>query len=162
MKKIVYLLLALLLPCLVYVFLKFAGTNRFDIPVYHEDGIPEPSPCGFKFDEPYLLPVAMSTALLANKQACVLIFPEQGIAPQVIEAMLVNEIGEAFTVADASVAAADSLTLHQLRDCIFLVTPPSQTVLFDSKRQIRGYYNLGRRDEMDRLRVELKILLEKY
>lgn len=153
--------MALLLPALVFVFLKYAGSNRFDIPIYYEDGVPEGNPCGYVADEPYLLPTAMSTALLANKKACVLIFPEQGVAPRVIEAMLVNEIGQGFTVVDASGVSADSVQ-RELHDCIFLMTVPSQTVLFDSKRQIRGYYDVKNRDEMDRLRVELKILLEKY
>jgi len=34
--------------------------------------------------------------------------------------------------------------------------------LIDDQKRIRGYYKIGFRDEMDRLEVELKILLKKY
>jgi hypothetical protein len=45
---------------------------------------------------------------------------------------------------------------------VFLLEGPRQAVLIDSQRRIRGFYDLRNRDEVDRLRVELKILLEKY
>jgi hypothetical protein len=40
-KKIIYLLIALCLPALIFVFLKFFGKNQFDIPVYFKDGVEE-------------------------------------------------------------------------------------------------------------------------
>src|SRR5437899_2470523 len=38
-KKIVYLLLALALPGLIFIFLKLFGKNHFDIPVYYMEGV---------------------------------------------------------------------------------------------------------------------------
>lgn len=162
MKKIAYLGLALLLPGLVFVFLKYAGSNRFDIPVFYEDGITEGPPCVEKSEAPYKLPDSVSKFIPADKRGHVVIFPEPGVAPAVINAMLTNEIGLAFSVTDVASLSADSTTQRKWRDCVFLVSAPSQTVLFDPQNRIRGYYDLRKRDEMDRLRVELKILLEKY
>jgi hypothetical protein len=160
-KKIVYLGLALLLPGLVFVFLKYAGSNRFDIPIYYEDGIPKGLPCAQESEEPYQLPDSISRFIPAGKQGYVFIFPEASVAPTVIGALLVNEIGQGFTVIDAADLPGDS-TRSRWHDCVFLLSPPSQSVLVDGQRRIRGYYDLRKRDEMDRLRVELKILLEKY
>ncbi len=38
-KKITYLLVALALPGLIFIFLKIFGKNHFDIPVYYKDGV---------------------------------------------------------------------------------------------------------------------------
>ena len=162
MKKFTYLALALLVPGLIFVFLKYAGSNRFDIPIYYEDGVTEGAPCVERSDAPYVLPDSVRKFITPGKGGYVVIFPETGVAPLVIEALLTNEIGQGFTVADANVLSRDSTQLRRWRECIFIVTPPWQTVLFDPQGRIRGYYDLHKRDEMDRLRLELKILLEKY
>jgi hypothetical protein len=160
-KKILYLSLALLLPALVFVFLKYAGSNRFDIPIYYEDGIPGSLPCVQESEVPYQLPDSISKFISVGKYGYVFIFPEAGVAPTVIVALLVKEIGQGFAVVDAT-TLGDSTLQSRWHDCVFLVPAPSQAVLVDGQRRIRGYYDLRKRDEMDRLRVELKILLEKY
>jgi hypothetical protein len=49
-----------------------------------------------------------------------------------------------------------------LKDCVFFLKEPYNSVLIDDQKRIRGYYKLGDRAEMDRLEVELKILLKEY
>jgi hypothetical protein len=55
---------------------------------------------------------------------------------------------------------ADSL--GWAKKCYYLTNDPYNTVLIDSTGAIRGYYDVRLRDEEDRLRVELKILLKQY
>ena len=58
--------------------------------------------------------------------------------------------------------AADLSSCDELRKCTFILDGSNQAVLFERNGSIRGYYDLRKRDEVDRLRVELKILLKKY
>lgn len=55
---------------------------------------------------------------------------------------------------------ADSL--NWAKKCYYLANDPYNAVLIDSTGAIRGYYDVRLRDEEDRLRVELKILLKQY
>ena len=50
----------------------------------------------------------------------------------------------------------------QFFTCDLLLQKPWTTVLLDDQRRIRGYYDPNAREEVDRLIVELKILLKKY
>ena len=52
--------------------------------------------------------------------------------------------------------------LNEILTCDLLLQPPWKVVLIDDDRKIRGYYDPEDRDEMDRLVVELKILLKQY
>jgi hypothetical protein len=52
--------------------------------------------------------------------------------------------------------------LNELLSCALLLKSPWKVVLIDDQRRIRGYYDPEDRDEMDRLIVELKILLKQY
>jgi hypothetical protein len=46
--------------------------------------------------------------------------------------------------------------------CAFRVNEPWSVVLLDNQNRIRGYYDGSRRDEMDRLDLEMSIILKKY
>jgi hypothetical protein len=48
-----------------------------------------------------------------------------------------------------------------LKDCVFLLHDPYDIVLFDKQGFIRGQYYSGDRDEIDRLILELSIILNK-
>jgi hypothetical protein len=58
-------------------------------------------------------------------------------------------------------STSDSL-INALCRCELLLEKPWTTVLIDKERRIRGYYSPGTREEIDRLEVEIKILLNKY
>ncbi|HRG11297.1 MAG TPA: hypothetical protein PLJ08_22175, partial [Cyclobacteriaceae bacterium] len=52
-RKFIYLFLALLLPGLIFVFLRKYGKNEFNIPVYYETGVTDaPAACGY-YPTPY-------------------------------------------------------------------------------------------------------------
>jgi hypothetical protein len=163
-KKLLYLFLALLLPGLVFVFLKYQGSNRFDIPVYYEKGVEEvPGICATPPPGPYHVDDSVWSHLESGKQrANVIIFPTSALDIQNIARSITEEIGEGVSFTNGSSLSIDSLTRVRWNNCAFLMTSPRQTVLLDDQGRIRGYYDLHFRDEADRLRVELKILLEQY
>lgn len=165
MKKRTYLFLALLLPGLIFVFLKYAGSNRFDIPVYYEDGLTDsPRDCPSPGTGPYRLPDSVWQHMgNVRRMANVIIFPTGSLSESAISEAIREEIGTtSITFSTDSTFGTDSLTRQRWKACTFLVEGPSQTVLFDSTGRIRGYYDLRLREEIDRLRVELKILVQQY
>ena len=56
----------------------------------------------------------------------------------------------------------DQENLRMMVSCWLRAKQPWSVILFDDKNQIRGYYDGGKRDEMDRLDTELSILLKRY
>lgn len=146
------------------MFLKYQGANRFDIPVYYEKGVEEvPGICFTPPPGPYHVNDSVWSHLEGGKQrANVIIFPTPNLEIQNVARSIGEEIGEGASFTDGASLSSDSLTRVRWNKCTFLMTSPRQTVLIDDQGRIRGYYDLHFRDEADRLRVELKILLEKY
>ena len=165
MKKLLYLFLALLLPGLIFIFLKYAGKNEFDIPVYYEQGVDNPpSDCEQIYARPYHLPETMLHFTSPKVPAAnVLVFSNDDLNFAKLKSEIDDEFGQGTVwLEDAHTLMKDSLKYEQWRKCIFLIRDPWQTVLFDELGRIRGYYDPRLREEQDRLRVELKILLNKY
>jgi hypothetical protein len=164
LKKPAYLLLALLLPILIFIFLKFAGRNEFNIPVYYEKERVKPEPgCPASYPQPYKLQDWNGIPSENRRTGNVLVFPQRDFDFKAFEHRLNEEMGEGeVLIKDACQLAGDSTSCAQWRKCVFLAKAPYQTVLFDKNGQIRGYYDLTLREEEDRLRVELKILLKQY
>ena len=163
LKKPVYLLLALLLPGLIFVFLKYQGHNRFDIPVYHQEIVEAPDGCDSHYEAPYKVDLAELDRSWKPATATVIYFPREGTDVQRIFRALTEEFeNEDFFLIDACNIVSDTTACAQWKKCFFLVKEPWHVVLVDKSGAIRGYYDLVLREEMDRLRVELKILLEKY
>lgn len=163
-KKFTYLFLALLVPGLIFVFLKFAGSNRFDVPVYPLEGTPLRSACTGEVTAPYQLPDSVWTFLseAASASARVALFPAPSLDAAAVTAAVKEEIGDGVAFVDMASLSGDSITLARWKSCSFLLEGPRQAVLVDNERRLRGFYDLRHRDEVDRLRVELKILLEQY
>lgn len=161
MKKRILLFLALVIPGLVFVFLKYFGANRFDIPVYYADSLKVSAPCTAMLRAPYVLPDSVWELVPARQGANVAVLDPEGMDPQLPEAIRA-EIGEGIAWVNWYRAVPEALALDRWRVCVFLADTVRQTVLFDREGRIRGYYDLKNLDEIDRLRVELKILLEQY
>lgn len=157
--------LALLLPALVFVFLKYAGRNEFNIPVYFEEGVTKPlSGCRQNYDKPYRITNAVWPGPYEIRRAAnVLVFPARGLDFNKLKSAIDEEFGPGNVwLREARVLATDSVMCNVWKKCIFFVDQPNQAVLVDTEGRIRGYYNLQLREEIDRLRVELKILMKKY
>lgn len=156
MKKVI-LIIALLFPIGVFVFLRFFGKNEFTIPVYFESGIESiPTACNRNYQSPYLV----SDSLLKNfgwSGRPVLIVADTAIQSELrrLDEELSAEIQTIYL-------SGDTNYLDQVFRCDLLLQKPWTTVLLDDQRRIRGYYAPNTREEMDRLIVELKILLKKY
>jgi protein SCO1/2 len=163
-KKPLYLFLALLLPGLIFVFLKYAGRNEFSIPLYYQEGVENiPRDCGISYPKPYRIPDSIMESLhvkpgLPN----VLVFPSLGLDTDRLQSVLEGEFEDGVGLQQVCLLAPDSATCLQWKKCIFLINDPAQALLIDQESRIRGYYDVRNRDEEDRLRVELKILLKKY
>lgn len=158
MKKVI-LIIALLLPIGVFVFLRFFGKNEFSIPVYYENGVDSP-PIGCNRD--YNSSYQVSDSLLTHlgwQGSSVLIIADSSHAVQLGLKRLNEELkDEVQTIYPRREVAF----LDEFYTCELLLQMPWTTVLLDDQRRIRGYYDPQSREEVDRLIVELKILLKKY
>jgi hypothetical protein len=155
-KKIIYLFLALLLPALIFVFLKYFGKNEFDIPVYYKDGVSESlNGCQSISAGQYFVPDSILTKWKWSGESFIALCgtekENEELKQKMIESKLENIQLITFDRNDG-----------RTKKCILIMKDPWDVALIDSQKRIRGYYKLGDRDEMDRLEVELKILLKKY
>lgn len=162
MKKRLYLFLALLLPALLFVFLKYEGRNEFSIPVYHGKGVEHvPADCIASYPSPYLVPDSVRGG--DQREACIIVFPRAGLEIDKVHSRIKDEFeARDFVFLEPCRQAVDSASCARLKKCVLLINDPYEAVLIDSKGQIRGYYALQTREEEDRLRVEMKILLKRY
>jgi len=166
-KKFVYLFLALLLPALIFVFLKYFGKNEFNIPVYYENGIDSVSvSCGGDYSKPYVLPDSVLLAIEATSKPAQVIVFEPTQATQIELNRLTDIFNQReFTKAEVKVQEGTGVSAARYRrwiSCIFFIKKPYNAVLVDDQNRIRGYYTLDSREEMDRLILEMQILLKRY
>lgn len=162
MKKRAYLFLALLLPGLVFVFLKYFGSNRFDIPVYYAESVKPPEGCSALIKAPYVLPDSVWKYFPERKVANVMVIAVSEEDVKEVTDGLTGEFGDKITARAMEQLSLTDSTRSRWVTCVFLAEGPKTTVLFDNQGRIRGYYDIRSLDEVDRLRVELKILLEQY
>jgi hypothetical protein len=157
-RKNIYLSLALVLPVLVFVFLKFFGRNQFEIPVYHVDKLEIPNGCDIKYDVPYLVADSTLVSLGSNaRRPSLILFNAISSENSVRLAEEMNPNKLQVVSLDDSVKSNE-----QFLSCVFLLPDKFNAVLVDVQRRIRGYYQIESREEMDRLLVELKILFNEY
>jgi hypothetical protein len=155
--KFLLLFLALLLPGLIYVFLKSFGKNEFQVPALFQDEVPVVAGCeSYPRVAPYHVPASTVARLgLRSNSLSLVAFEPNNALPAL--SRVKNEFGdEGF----AYVEPADSLRLSAA--CELILQPPANVVLVDGTGLIRGQYDVSDRDEVDRLILEMKILLKKY
>jgi hypothetical protein len=161
-KKLLFLFLALLLPVAIFVFLKIFGRNEFDVPVLHQDSIPAiSSNCNVQYTTPYRIADSVMASLRENGSDSLYVIFAQGRTRTEMERIATEFSEDPLMIAAVSdlVPAAD---IRFLKECIFLMEDDVSVVLVDHRNRIRGYYDADDRDEMDRLIVEIKIILKKY
>lgn len=151
--------MALVVPGLIFVFLKFAGRNEFDIPLYYEDGLPPLDGCPETAAGPYRI-TKSGTAI--GDSICVVVFDVPQDLLQRRKFDLKDELGDGYALIDMPRLIPDSAEYVLWKTCRIRMKEPWNTALIDAGGHIRGYYEIGNREEMDRLRVELKILLKRY
>ncbi|MCW5911881.1 MAG: hypothetical protein KIT62_12445 [Cyclobacteriaceae bacterium] len=155
-KKFTYLFLALLLPGLIFAFLRKFGKNEFNIPVYYETGVDDvPGSCG-SYPIPYLVPDSVMQIMNTENKPVLFVTDSSLVVKKNLD-RLKSELKESFTV-----VWADPDRHERWPDCVFLLQKPWTAALVDTQGQIRGYYTPVTREEADRLTVELRILLKQY
>lgn len=160
-KKFTLLFLGLFLPILIFIFLRMFGRNQFDVPLMHAGGVEKiPSGCQFDYPSPYHLHDSIATRALNGNSGLVLITfaADQNKLDRGLEKFNPNEV----RTVDSSALWRNSEVSEIIKKCALLVEYPYDVVLIDRERNIRGYYHSQDRDDIDRLKAELTIILKKY
>jgi hypothetical protein len=187
MKKSLLLFAALLLPVLIYLFLKSFGKNEFEVPVLYADTIHTSVPC---YGQSYQLPYQVSDSVLRTFQwdstslFTVLVFENDSKDDQHERAIQINRVITEFknepvgiihvlgTQTNVVSGSSDKViqrvlmtdtSFQKIRNCVFLLNTGQDAVVIDKDRRIRGQYTLTKREDADRMIMEeLNILLKRY
>lgn len=157
-SKFLLLFVALVVPGVIYFFLKTFGHNEFEVPALYQKGpLPIIAGCdGNEYTAPYLIQDSVMRRLGWQSGAAVFLLMDKTASGEIVGG-LHDEFKEAgfskIHVADTMMTAAR---------CALLLQPPAQVALVDEYGFIRGQYEVNDRDEADRLILELKILLKQY
>ena len=158
MKKTI-LILVLLVPAGTFLFLKFFGKNEFDIPVYYQEGVElPPADCHRAYETPYLVPAALLNNIGWHGRPLLLVTDSSSVVQKGIMSL---EEGIRSVVQTIFLEGKKNDQI-ELVTCDLLLKSPFTVVLIDDQRRIRGYYNPEDREELDRLTVELEILIKQY
>lgn len=167
-RKSIYLIIALVLPVAIFVFLKLTGKNQFDIPIYYESGIDSlSSVCGHDYSRPYTLPDSILNKVGWKEKGCsiFLLGKSNELELKRLTDVFSLEDFSCYFINNETKKSGIQLSLSDFRNwknCFFVAKEKSNLVLMDKQKRIRGYYSIGSREEMDRLIVEMKILLKQY
>ena len=162
-KKFGFLSLALILPLLVFIFLKFFGKNEFVVEPLFQIRAAKLLPDCPEINYPYFI----------NDSSYQFIKQEHGQDSLLIilyESKSKDLDASATQLArlQESIKLGNGLGLKKISnsnktiECSLLLASPLDLVLVDGKKRIRGQYNSNNRDDVDRLMTELDIILKKY
>jgi len=158
------LFLALLLPALIFVFLKLFGKNEFDVaPLFQTEQPVAVAGCG-EVVLPYNMNADIVKEVLSDRNSLALVW---FMKDSVSSSKAATELGQVRTelardpVSIIAIGTGDE-RFNDWYACRFLMRAPLDAVLVDKSGGIRGQYELSDRDEADRLRTEITILLKKY
>jgi hypothetical protein len=160
-KKLLLLFLALLLPVVIFLFLKGFGSNQFDVPPLFQDVVDNPVGCD---STEYVFPYKINDSVLADiswrnsDSLTLVVYNDSTIGGGKIS----NQVDRIRTEFPKEKLNLINNTNQTFRNCAFLLKASDNVVLIDSKKRIRGQYNLNDLDEADRLIMEVKILLKLY
>jgi hypothetical protein len=161
-KKVLFLFLALLLPVAIFIFLKIFGRNEFQVSVRHAAGtIQVPASCQFDYPTPYQVADSIITGLNLNRKDSLFVFYFDASLETAM-----NRVTIEFEGAPVTIVSPMDVRRHMdprlVRECVLLMPEDSSVALVDHARRVRGYYEGRERDEVDRLMVEIKIILKQY
>lgn len=145
-KTILFLFLLLALPIAIFAFLRVFGKNRFDLPVMYQDATEWPADCA----APEQWPFKVNAALIPGESAQPLLVIFAPLPPESAERLPIE-----VDTAGIRIISGDN-------PCRFGASVADAAILMDTARLIRGVYKTLDRDEMDRLIMETKILLNDY
>lgn len=162
-RKFTFLLIALVLPVLVFIFLKFFGRNEFSVePLFQTTESKLPTGC-VGVNIPYIISDGAYLALKKEHEAdsLLIIFYESMTNDlKASDAQLIR-LAEYLKV-DTGIGFIRISEKSTSMECTLLLKSSLDLVLVDGKKRIRGQYNSNDRDEVDRLMTELDIILKRY
>jgi len=156
-KKITYLIIALALPGLIFIFLKIFGKNHFDIPVYYKNGITDSlKECSGARRGQYYLPDSVLATLKCRSDITTLFVSDLEISNKEVEKLKQSFSSQLQII---SLEGLDPERMNRIKKCTLFLKEPWSAVLVDKQKRIRGYYAFKSLEETDRLNVEVDILL---
>jgi hypothetical protein len=159
-KKALFLFLGLLLPILVFLFLKMFGKNEFDVPLLYDKGVQaKPAGCDFNYPTPYVLADSVVGEITTSKAPLILV---NFSAPSASLNHIAGSFKDEVTLINEGEIKLSPQRLNFIKRCVLLTEISQVIVLIDDKKRIRGYYDPTDRDELDRLEAEMNIILKKY
>lgn len=161
-RKIFFLSLALILPVAIFIFLKLFGRNEFNVPVlYEEEQVRIPANCPFEYPAPYRVADSVITSMAGNRRDSLYVFYLDSSLNTAMRRVSVEFEGASVRPVSLSDLSAKT-DPRILRECVLLMRSDTSVALVDHLNRIRGYYDGSDRDEVDRLIVEIKIILKEY
>lgn len=185
-KKGLFLFLALLLPVIVFVFLKLFGKNEFEVKPLFQDAISVPTCQAYLYKAPYSIPDSILRKLGRNNgdSIMLIVFDDKVREKRHVKFSQIQRIQESFPTEKLAIRSIIEIgelrwlaslprpiNIYELpydelittRNCIFLLPGPADAVLVDAQNRIVGQYDLDDLDDGDRLVVhELNILFNRY
>ena len=159
--KSVILFLSLILPVLIFLFLRQFGKNEFAVEPLYATTLPDVGEdCSTTVVLPYHVPDTIRTQLGIQKNGLVvLVFGELEKDAQHELARLEGKFTkDEVTVLPIAVSGKEQFW----KDCVFFMKKPTDIALVDYAGTIRGQYESREREEIDRLITEATIILKKY
>lgn len=167
--KFAFLVVTLLIPVVIFTFLKFFGNNKFDVEVMYQEGVPNEyrEKCDINS-----VPYSVSEFVLDNKKGLKIVAFDNGddelefknvairlseLFKDDINIRLLTKQSKQSPYFKALTVSAENYEKYIA--CNFILGDLNKLVLLDENNRIRGYYDRDL-DEIDRLIVEVKILLE--
>ncbi len=157
-RKILFLFLALALPGLIYVFLRTFGRNEFNVPVLHTTSADSVNQaCGTHYVNPIRIPDSVRSGMNASTAKAVVVVRAPVADPGL------KGLEEIFDTTAFKLIRLTPEQENRWAACVFLIPSKKNAMLFDRDGSIRGYYSIRPdRKELDRLQVEIEILLKRY
>ena len=164
LTKIFVISVVLLLPVLVFLFLKQFGSNEFTLPYYYEDGHPLPE-CNSSSGPHFVSKEFVAQGGMELPMLFGYVGSERNEFSADLDNVLKKYPDVAFSMNDLFEPLEESQ--RQIINCELTMgedrylneTPAYKYVLIDKQRRIRGYFQLDNLDEIVRLDMELDILL---
>ena len=155
-KKAFLLFLALLMPAVIFIFLKTFGKNEFDVTPLFQTEVIAAGECNLKYVTPYRVADSTRVRLQVGDSLTCLWYK----APETPNTL--RRVREKYKKDRLAWRTFEPENKRFERQCIYLLQEPFDVVLVDNNGSIRGQYDSRDRDEVDRLFTEIAVLLKKY
>ncbi|QSE97103.1 hypothetical protein [Fulvivirga lutea] len=166
--KIAFLIVMLAIPAGIFTFLKLFGNNQFQVEVFYEEGLSGVEGSCFQTEGQYYV---IDSVLKQTGKLRVVAFVDTNDVLELNNIYnrlnslfddnvdLIGFIDSTSTIESSIFKVTKVENITNIRECHFISDQRNKLVLVDSKNRIRGYYTRDL-DEIDRLIVELKIIIE--